>query len=454
MKKLLLLSTAVFAFAASVKAQSNFIVESTGSVTKHPAVDSQNTFAQSKAASANIVDTLWYFFNKHFYRNPASTGFFTLKNAPSYTSATSATQGGAIFKNSGSLAVTGAEGVVARQASSPSPSVNVGLFLYNVVAGVPSGAPIASLVTVVTGTAGTFVGGNFTPPVIVTGDYAILMQNVSTNPSDTLRLYINNALQASSTSTNNAAKYGEGLGCLRVGTSSFSLTTGLFSMGTDYEFLVAPRVAYSVTASASTQTNSPCLFTAYNYSNTSSPWIGHRQYNLNQFAVQWLPFANTASATIMPDPVYSWAWGDSSPLTTTNGTVTSVSKTYTVAGAYTASLIAKHQKMSDYSNVKTTDLATFSQTATACGSVGLFNTTGLESINIFPNPAISSIINITGLVGENVVKVYNILGQIAFDQIITNESVSINLSNYTVGSYFVMITNVNGFSKTIKVINQ
>lgn len=454
MKKLLLLGSAVFAFTASVNAQSNFVVETTGPIAKY-APEGSNTSIQAKVASANIVDTLWYFYNKHFYRNPASTGFYTLKNAPSYTSTTAATQGGAVFKNSGTIAVTGAEGVVIKQASSPSASVSVGLFLYNVVAGIPSGAPVASVVTTVTNTTqGEFIGGNFAVPAIVTGDYAILMQNVSTNPLDTVRLFINNALQASATSTNNAAKYGEGFGVIRVGTSTFSTTTGLFIAGGDLEFLVAARVAYSVTASATTQTASPCLFTPYTYSNTSSSWIGHRQYNLNQFAVQWLPFANTASTSLSPDPVYTWAWGDATPATTTNGTVTSVSKSYNVAGAYTASLIAKHQKMSDYANIKTSDQTTFAQTATACGPVGINTVAGFENFNLFPNPAVSGKTNITGLVGTNVITVYNMLGQVAFTQTTSNDAASIDLSSQATGNYFIRITNSNNVTKTVKVINQ
>ncbi len=452
-KKLLLLGSAVFAFTASVNAQVDYILGTSPAVAKHAATDVNNSNVQAKTATANVVDTLWYFYNKHFYRNPASTGFYTLKNSLT-TSSTAVTQGGAIFKNSGSMLVSGAEAIALRQASSPSPTVNLGLFLYNVVGGLPTGAPIASVqVGVSTSTAGSFVGGNFLAPQLVTGDFAIMMQNISTNPADTLRLFIDNALQASATSTNTAAKYGEGLGVIQIGGTTFSLTTGLFISGGDLEFMVAPRVAYQASAGAVTPTTTPlCTGSAYTFSNTSSAWIGNRQFNLNQFAVQWTPFANPAATSMNADPVYVWAWGDLTLNTTTNGTVTSVSKTYNTVGTYAGTLTANIQKMSDYNNTKLTDLANFSKTTAAC--TGIQTIAGFENFNVYPNPTVNGKTNISGLTGSNKVVVYNMLGQVTLTQTVINESASIDLSAQPAGNYIIRITNSDNVTKTVKIINQ
>lgn len=449
-KKLLFLGSV--ALMSNMNGQVSAVAEPAGPLTKTPVMDGTNHI-QAKAASATIVDTLWYFYNKHYYRNAANTGFFTLKNASSYTSTSVVEAGGAIFQSPGQVAVSGLEGIVARQASSPSASVNVGLFLYNVVGGVPTGAPVGSVSAVVSGTAGTFVGGNFTLPVLVNGDFAVLMKNISANAQDTLRLFINNALTATSTSTATARKYGEGLGVVQfsMGTS-YAPTTGLFGTGTDYEFMVAPRVAYSVTANAAAPTGS-CINTSYTFTNTSSPRIGHRQWNLNQFAVEWAPFANaTASVNIMPDPVYVWNFGDSSPSSTTNGTVTTVNKTFANAGTFTGSLTANIQKMSDYFNSKTTDVATWSKTYANC-SVGVNENNLNANLSVYPNPAVNGKVNIAGLEGTNVITVYNVLGQAVSTISTEKEVVTIDLSNQNSGNYFIRITNSNSQAKTVKVIN-
>lgn len=444
-KKLLLMGTLAL-FAKNVHAQDLGQAES---IQRNSFLESSNT-AHSKIAAANIVDTLWYFYNKHFYRNPANTGFYTFKNANTYTSTTAITMGGAVFQNTGSIVITGAEGVAARQASSPSPSVNIGLFLYNVTGGVPTGAPIASVSAMVTGTAGSYFGGSFSTPVIVTGDYALMMKNVSSNNQDTIRMFINNALTATSTSTVTARKYGEGLGLIGVA-SGFTTTTDVFGAGTDFEFLVAPRVAYSVTAVAAAPAGS-CIGVAYTFTNNSSPWLGHRQYNLNEFAVRWLPFANTASTTIMPDPVYSWNFGDATAPTATSGTATTVNHTFASPGTFTGTLTANHQKMSDYNNNKTTDAATWTKTYSNC-SVGINELKSAIALNLYPNPTVNGKTSIAGLEGTNVITVYNMLGQVVSTISTDKEVVSIDLSAQMAGNYLVRITNSNNQTKTVKVIN-
>lgn len=72
-----------------------------------------------------------------------------------------------------------------------------------------------------------------------------------------------------------------------------------FGLGTDYEFVVAPRVTYSIQSSEilpdkvylSTNTTTPadtaCTRTIFTFTNTSSKFYEHRMYNLNQFYLKW-----------------------------------------------------------------------------------------------------------------------------------------------------------------------
>ncbi len=448
-KKLLLSAAALTTLLSTAQ---NLKVDgiSTIETKKLTRVEAPSANAANKVSSAAVVDTLGYFFNKHYYRNPSPSNlsFITVKNAAVVTGSTEIAGFGGIYKNSGNLAVTGAEAVISRQANATSTSVPVGLFLYNAPSGTISGAPIASVQVAATGTAPIFAGGNFATPAIVTGDYAIIAKNISAAPQDTIRLWINNALTPASSSTNNAAKYGEGFGVVGVGTPMiFIATTGAFGAGTDYEGLVAARVAYSVTTSAAVPTGTLCTNVSNQFTNTSSPWIGHRQYNMNQFLVSLAPFSFTG--TPAPNPVYSWAFGDAAPSLTTTGTTTLVAKTYTAAGSFNGTLTATILKMSD-SGFSVSDNGTFSKTVSTC--VGIYTNELNANVALYPNPA-NGIAKLVNLEGTNTITVYNFLGQLVYTTTSSTDNVTIDLRNQAVGTYFVKIVSANNHSKTLKLIN-
>jgi hypothetical protein len=94
-------------------------------------------------------------------------------------------------------------------------------------------------------------------------------------------------------------------------------------------------------------------------------------------------------------------------------------------------------------------------------SVSVSACTGLSSnyfnnseIVMYPNPSVNGRTNLTGLVGYNVISVYNILGQIISTTRTESESIEIDLSSQSNGTYLVKITDAKNDSKTVKTINQ
>ncbi len=394
--------------------------------------------ASNKVSSAVISDTLWYFFNKHFFRNtpPTNGSFPTFKNAATYTNTNFPQRWGAVFLNSGPVAVTGAEMLTFAQASSPSSSVNVGLYLYNVVGGVPSGAPVNSCIaSVPQATSGSNYGCDFTLPSLVSGDYAIIAKNISSVVGDTIRVFFTNAKQFTSTATS-SEKFGEGLGITGTSAAFFPMT-GLFTPTntTDYEPLVMPRVTYSVTTDHNFTSATICNTTAVTYVNMSSAWINHRQYNMNRFWKHWFPFGNVTGYTAVAnkDSVYTWDFGNASPF------VYDVSPTYSYpnGGSFTGLLTSKIMKSSSFAVIL--DSKTWNVTVSVC-NVGLTENNIENQFAVYPNPANNNVTIYLNNANDNTqIEVLNALGQVVLTQrgnVYKNE---LNVETLSNGVYFVKV---------------
>lgn len=447
MIKKLLSIVAIAAFVGTASAQTNLVAEPAGPLTKQAVVESNlNPNANAKLSTILVGDTLWYYFNKHFYRNAAGTGYYTLK-APYSSTAVTIDRFGNVFKNNGSLTVAGLEAVVSRQATSPSASITVRIMLYNVTAGMPVMPALDSISAVVTGTAATFVGGNFSTPKVVTGDYAVMYKRVSSVTGDTIRAWMNNAYTSTATAGTAAQKYGEGMGLSRISGTVMS-NTNLYGTNTDFEFLVAPRVGFQATASQSSSSASPyCTSTPYTFNNTSSYWLGHRMYNLNEFYRRWRPFTNTV--TITPDSVYTWNFGDGTGNQFTTTGNPNINHAYATAGTFNGTLTAKYQKMAD-SGVNLQDAANFSKTVSTCA--GISTISGIEAVVLYPNPSNTGLVNIANLPSESTIEVINVLGQSVFKDKANAGTYSADLSALPNGSYFVKINANNEKNKIVKLI--
>ena len=328
----------------------------------HNAVSVHKTFDASSEASQDAItgatDTLEYFFNKHYFRNPtaanANLNFLSL-NQP-YNGTISITHCGGLFLNSSTIPFHGLEGIVIKNATAPTPSVPVRLYLCALNgANMPILPALDSVQTSVSSTTiGVWVGGNFTNPITITGNFAVLYRNVSTNPNDTIRLFLNNACTPSSTFTP-ARKYGEGFGRMRY-MGNFISNTNTFGTGTDLEFIVAPRVSFSYTAGISATSNTACTNSNAVFMNTSNPTalLQNRQFNFNKFAAYWTPFNNLIPIT---DSIYRWTFTGSNTgtLYTSNALAS-----FNTPGIQTASLALKYRKGASNAafNGNYTDVAT------------------------------------------------------------------------------------------------
>jgi hypothetical protein len=452
MIKKLLTIVAFCASASAINAQVNLVAEPAGPLKKQAVVESpySNTTinANAKTSVASIGDTLWYFLNKHNYRNAPSTGFYTFPSP----NTSFVTHFGSNFTNtSPNLAVIGLEAVCSRSNTSPSPSVTVRMYLTNVVSGLPVFPAIDSISAVCSGTAATFIGGNFTTPHFVSGDFAVLYRCASTVAGDVVKVWLNNANDATSTTTVAGCKYGEGFGYLRASSSattpaSFLTTTGAFGAGTDYEFLVAPRVAFTAAAAEASPTGS-CTTVAYTFTNNSAPQFSNRQYNLNEFARYWQPFLTTGLA---PDSVFTWDFGDATGPMYTVSSMPNIAHTYAAAGTYNGTLTAMYQRMTDVMGVSQyQDAANFSKTMAVCS--GVQQLSGVEAVNVYPNPT-TGVVNFTNLPSETTIEVVNMLGQSVFTVKTTLGDHSIDLSTLPNGSYFVKMSSANEKTKIVKLI--
>lgn len=443
MIKKLLSIVALCASFSAMNAQTNLVYQNAGPLKKQPVIESPNSSVTvaEKNSAVTIGDTLWYFFSKHYYRNPASTGFYTFKSP----NTSGVTHFGSIFKNTNpNLAIAGLECVASKQAGSPTASLTIRMYLTNVVGGIPTFPALDSITlsSAASSTAGNFYGGNFTVPKFVSGDYAVLYKCVPTAPGDTLRVWMNNANTPTSTAAA-ATRYGESFGVLRFG-GSFSTTTGLFGAGTDFEFMVAPRVGFTASAAQTAPTGS-CTNVAYTFTNNSSFYLGHRQYNENEFARYWKPFLTTG---LMPDSVFTWNFGDGTGDMYTVSSMPNINHTYASPGTFTGTLTAKYQKMSG-STVKSQDAVTFTKTMAVCA--GVQSLSGVEAVNVYPNPS-TGLVNIVNLPTDATIEVVNMLGQSVYSVKANQGDFTADLTNLPNGSYFVKISAVNEKTKIVKMI--
>jgi len=400
---------------------------------------SSQSQAGEKTNAAVVQDTLWYHLNKHAYRNQSYGGFYVLK-APYQSTAAVLTHFGAKFIKSSPepLVISGLEMVANRLGSSPSPSVPVNIILCNLDGSGNFVLPgIDSVSVVLTGTSVSFVGANFTLPKIVTGNFAIVYRNASTNPQDTIRAWMNNAATASSTVAT-SQKYGEGLGMIRYKLGSMSapvntVMTNLFGANTDYEFLVAPRVTFSLSTSANHSTTASCNNTVVFTPSITPGYATSQFFNLIEFTNVWGPFTGTLGApTPSGQAMYNWNVGGTTPTSTNMNTSTS----YVNNANYPVSLNFKYLKMND-SQALIVDTYSSSVSVTDCPTyVGELSLA--ETVNVFPNPA-SAQLHLRSDRDMVQYSLVNMLGEILQSGMLVSGNNTLDVSSLKSGIYFIRL---------------
>lgn len=465
MKKIYLSLLALAALTTATTAQNSEVkgTKMIATTSRTEGLENNTNVASRSAANTIIQDTLWYHSNKHMYLNTsANANSYWVYPSPYPTATVSLTHFGSSFENSGSLAITGLEAMCSRKGTSTSASVTVRVLLYNANAsGVIQMPALDSITGVVTGTSNTWVRGNFTVPQVVNGNFAIAYRKVATAPvTDTIMGWATDA---------KTTTYGEGLGRFRVGGSWLSTTGQLGGATGDREFVVAPRVTYTVTADHSSTTFTTCNTVAVNYVNTTVSKASNRMFNLNAFYKKWKPLGilnpnpqYATDLTSVVDSVFTWNFGDgSNPVYTVSPT-----KYYQAANTPTTfvssdALVWKHKSMAAYSNsasggngANTSDIKTWTVQVNTC-NVGLTENNIANQFAIYPNPATDKVIVVLNNSNSNsAIQVLNALGQVVLTKTNLTEKNELNTESLAKGVYFVRVTNGKESSTSKLIINK
>lgn len=473
MKKLLLLSSAIFAF--------NF-----GAIAQTSAVGTPTV----------ITDTLRYFLNKHQFKlGQAMSSTFPYYKAPAnptITTSSGVTHVGVIFRNSDpNLQVLGLEGYASKHNKivNQNSEIRVHLYLCTLEAnGLPHFPPVDSIITGVNNVcdnmglcppvlvAGTFTAGPRTMP----GDFAVLAKNASPVAGDTVRFYRTSTLMTNSPNTSTATgssyyKTGEGLGVIRRAgvwhkTANYTAAANFGGVGTDYEFCLAPRVQFTLTPGMikPAEADLGCVFTKLTFTNTSSPEFTNRQFNLNEFYRYWKPFQASPESYFLPDSIiefdfddddrldtvpYIWGLRQHSYLSADGSNM--LYKWYDTCGTFKdASMTARYRKMTTSYSTRVQGSISFSTSVDCCGgTVGINELNPLANVNVYPNPSANGKTTVSGLTGKNTISVYNVMGQLVSTEVTDKQNVIVDLAKQPAGSYMIRIVNSANKTKTVKVIN-
>jgi len=478
MKKLLLLSSAFFAFQFG-------------------------TYAQQQVASTPTVvtDTLRYFENKELFKighalaTYTNYGYLRVPTGAATNSYTYTTHYGSIFHNSDTnLIINGLEGWATKHNKSNNQRVAVHIYLYNVVNGLPVEPPVDSIAGFVDNTCApvtnycppVLVAGNFTTgptanPVLnprrIKGDFAVMMRNFSTYSGDTVRFFRTSTLTHNNPFVSGPyAPYyqtGENMGVVKKA-GQFILTANYtgregFGIGTDYEFLVAPRVQFTLTVDQKIPQNATgdaCMFDQLTFTNTSSPELNNRQFNLNAFYRENKPFLTEPVSFFYPDTVLRWNFDDDPRLDTVPylwGRVqdlflgvnqNTVSKWFDTSGVFLHGYQKGiYRKMTTCYSTRLVGMSSFSMSVIPCGPDGIRDNGALANVSVYPNPAVNGVVNVAGLTGKNTVTTYNMLGQPVSIVVTDKSNAVVDLEKYPSGTYMIRIVNSDNRSKVVKVIH-
>ncbi len=483
MKKVLLITCFLFAMCVAATAQ-----------------NSPGSSLKTTSTPTAVTDVLHYYLNKHYFK----TGITNLNTYPSYktdatgvSSSTAITSCGSKFEVPAgeTVTVTGLEAYVRKAGVTGHLTVPIHLYIFkvNTSTGLPQNPPIDSIVSVASSTNVTLIGGNFTNTATfaartMTTTFAVGFRNMATLSGDFAHLL----RTAGATQTNAAAptleKYSDGYGFVNYN-DSFYMTRDFnlvpdFGVGTDYEFMVAPRVTYKLQASQLvpqgvvsaddliTVPDTMCTRTLLTFTNTSSGFYEHRQYNLNQFYRKWnlySPFPESVNGVFATDSSITWSFefydgyyphSDSRVFLpyTNNHTINAITDASLYPDCFKVNQFRARLKPMAALGLGTQLI--YNEDFKVCfkfcngDSTGINAIAGFENFKMYPNPLVNGRTQISGLKGKNTVLVCDVLGQIVSKHVTENSKIEINLSKQARGTYFIRIVNSEGQVKTVKIMNE
>jgi hypothetical protein len=333
-KKLLLTGAIATASITGLQAQLSGQLQAAEPFTgRHFSTTTQLHKGGLTVATANCVDTNYYVDTKNYYKNPAQN-YYTFN---SIATGTASYSGGFSYANTATITVTGLGFLGGRRAGSPSAAVPTRIYLYSVNA---SGVPVAKIDSTITNvTTAKYYYGALTAPRTMTTNFAVVVKNVSTVGTDTIRFY----MSAANTPTAATLNFGERRGYIGVSNTSFVASAAAFVAPADYEPVVFPIYSYNMTADYNYTPASPmCVTSTLSNTNTSvnSAVAENYMFNLSRFCKKW------AVAATGLDSAYTWNFSDG----TGRFTNKNQNHNYTVAGTFNDSLTVKNYAWSYAAN--------------------------------------------------------------------------------------------------------
>lgn len=452
--------------------------------------------------TVEVVDTLHYYFNKYYFKE----GELNYSKYPYYKDPApkcknaSITHVGSRFENAvGDLTITGLEAFAAMPGTTIKPKIPVHLYLFNIGSdGKPVWPALDSALSFIDASYKVkpkIVGDTLQHgPRVVSGDFAVMIRNFSDVCGDTVLLLRTSCLTDTYVATpagwTSHYKYADGnYGFIRYGTTNanFVFTKNFtggagFGVGTDYEFMVAPRVKYRLQASQEipqiindfndgNTTDTICTRTNFTFKNRSSWQFGSRFYNLNEFYRKWNLYYPFAAVPVVgngfsADTAITWNFEFLEqivppidprkflPYRYPGTNPESISVAPDQAGCWDNQFRASLRPMCPFGRQ---DEIKFNIPFRICLSfceadgTGISENSPLKNVSMYPNPSTGTAI-ITGLVGENDIRVSNVLGQeVLFIHSNTSEQ-SVNLSQLPQGTYLVKIQSADKQSRTIRMV--
>lgn len=447
----------------------------------------QNGKAQSDPAGERpassytvVTDTLHYYLNKYYFK----TGTTNLKNYPGYKSpaatSTAISHVGSKFENFDTLLVTGIECYAFRY-SIGTLLQPLHLFLCNInpITGMPVLPPIDSIKVFVGGNPSNGpvrLGGDFTVPHTLLGNFALLFRNMSGLMGDTLHLMRTACKTATNTGALPSEKFSDGLGIVRYDSTFYSATnftaTG-FGWGTDYEFMIAPRVKYHLRAGhvkPAILADTICTRTPLTFTNTSSRRYTSRFYNLNEFYRKWNLYSPFVAQPLTgggfsADSSITWYFEYNDGLTPprdprvflpyfNNGTVTAISDR---PGCFTSNAFrACLRPMNAFGR---SQQLSYSEEFTICmkycnDAVSVTELQKEELVKIYPNPCNTEYVTIRSPKSIHQVLIYDALGKLVTTQTSADEVVRLDTKGLDSGIYLLKVFDESGIVKPHKLVIQ
>lgn len=438
-KKLLSIAT-VCAFAGSMNAQNLKGVVSDGPAAGPHKFSPVNATglnnAKTSAIAGSCMDTVMYLDYKVYFKATPNS-YYVLGTVNTSTSVT----GAFTYKNTGTVVVQGLGAAAYKSAGSTSPSIPARLYLYNVNA---SNMPTTIIDSVNITYSGTF-GYSYAPLLTartLTTNFAVGLKNVSALTTDTLKIGMTGAQTSAATSN----KFGEALGFFKVGSGSWLTANGAFGGTNDFEPAVLPIVSYTNVAANFSTPSTVCVNTGALFTNTSvnQGVINNPMFNVGPFAQMWALTTNTTLAGT--DSAYTWIYGDGLKDHKTQATH---NHTYTTTGTKNDTLIVVINGFSPYGSY-CADLKASTIGVNTC-PLGINELSGAEGVKVYPNPSNSGRVNLANLPESSDIELINMIGQTVYTEKASGNS-TVDVSNFSKGTYFFKITSPNEKPKMVKLI--